>query len=69
MENVQVGDRPPATLIRIGEVKRLTGLSTAHRFIGKSQEESSRAQCNREAAARSLAVVRCSETGSPNASK
>jgi prophage regulatory protein len=29
MENVQVEERPVERLIRIGEVKRLTGLSTA----------------------------------------
>ena len=29
MENVQGGDRPVERLIRIGEVKRLTGISTA----------------------------------------
>ena len=29
MANVQVEDRPAERLIRIGEVKRLTGLSTA----------------------------------------
>ena len=29
MANVQVGDRPVERLIRIGEVKRLTGPSTA----------------------------------------
>lgn len=29
MYNVQGGDRPVERLIRIGEVKRLTGLSTA----------------------------------------
>ena len=29
MENLQVEDRPAERLLRIGEVKRLTGLSTA----------------------------------------
>jgi prophage regulatory protein len=29
MENIRVEDRPVERLIRIGEVKRLTGLSTA----------------------------------------
>jgi prophage regulatory protein len=39
MENVHVGDRPVERLIRIGEVKRLTGLSTATLYRKISTKE------------------------------
>ena len=39
MENVQVEDRPVERLIRIGEVKRLTGLSTATLYRKISAKE------------------------------
>lgn len=42
MENVQDENRPVERLIRIGEVKRLTGLSTATVYRKFSAEEFSR---------------------------
>ena len=39
MENVQVEDRPCERLLRIGEVKRLTGLSTATLYRKISAKE------------------------------
>jgi len=39
MENVQAGHRPVERLIRIGEVKRLTGLSTATLYRKISAKE------------------------------
>ncbi len=39
METVQVEDRPVERLIRIGEVKRLTGLSTATLYRKISAKE------------------------------
>ena len=47
MENVQVEERPCERLLRIGEVKRLTGLSTATLYR-KISAKSFRAPCNWE---------------------
>ena len=46
MASVQSESRAVERLIRIGEVKRLTGLSTAPLSIGKSQQKSFRVRCS-----------------------